>query len=178
MPSALPVNAGCGKRLLETVSKVLARHVQVADRPIAMIGHSRGGLLCWAMATRLQSRVSHLALLGSPAPAVVALLRQGDAVVPTSLARTGVAAAGASAMAWLDPDCDFPACGCEYVDDLRRPLHPATRVMSVASRQDPIVDPAACRAPGGEHVEVDGSHSGLAHNRAVYVHLARFLATR
>ena len=68
---------------------------------------------------------------------------------------------------------------CTYTARLwARPLHPATRVMSVASRQDPIVDPAACRAPGAEHVEVDGSHSGLAHNRAVYVHLARFLATR
>jgi hypothetical protein len=33
-------------------------------------------------------------------------------------------------------------------------------------------------APGAEHVEVDGTHSGLAHNRAVYQHLARFLATR
>ena len=176
--STLPVNAGCGKRLLETVARPLARHVEAAGRPIAMIGHSRGGMLCWAMAARLQDRVSHLVLLGSPAPAIVAALRAGDVPVPASIARKGVAAAGARAVAWLDPDCEFPACGCEYVEALRRPLHPATKVMSVASRQDPIVAPSACRAPGAEHVEVDGTHSGLAHNRAVYPHLARFLATR
>ena len=35
----------------------------------------------------------------------------------------------------------------------------------------------ATRTTHGENVEVGGSHSGLAHNRAVYPHLARFLAS-
>ena len=72
----------------------------------------------------------------------------------------------------------MPECECEYVQDLRRPLHPTTKVLSIYSRDDPIVRPSACQVRSGENVEVRGSHGGLAHNRAVYPHLARFLAAR
>jgi hypothetical protein len=88
-----------------------------------------------------------------------------------------VADAGQRALTMKDPDCTEPACGCPYTDDLRRPLSSATRILSIHSRDDPIVQPAACHVAGGENVEVRGSHSGLVYNRAVYANLARFLAT-
>jgi pimeloyl-ACP methyl ester carboxylesterase len=176
--SSLAVNAGCGLRLMDTVERSLGRHLAKDDAPLALIGHSRGGMLCWALAARLQTRASHLILLGSPAPAIVGMLRQRQAVVPASVAHSSVAAAGARAVKWLDPDCAFPDCGCSYVEELRRPLHRDTRVLSVFSKDDTIVAPGASRVPGATNVEVGGTHSGLAYNRAVYPHIARFLARR
>lgn len=174
--SGLSVNAGCPDRLRSQVQATMRRQLESTSGPVALIGHSRGGMLCWALASRLQQRASHLVLLGSPAPAVVTMIGQRGAPAPKTVARASVAAAGDRAIKLLDPDCTVPACGCPYVDDLRRRLSPATRILSVYSRDDQIVRPAACHVDGAENVEVGGTHSGLAFNRAVYPHLARFLA--
>ena len=176
--SSLTLNAGCPNRLRGEIERSLQRQLDRTTGPIALIGHSRGGMLCWAMASRLQERVSHLVLLGSPAAAMVAMMRQRTPFTPSKVGRSSVAAAGARATKLLDPDCNVPACECDYVTDLRRPLHDSTKTISIFSRDDPIVRPAGCRLPSGENVEVSGSHGGLAHNRAVYPHVARFLATR
>lgn len=185
--SSLTINAGCPKRLVNTIDATLERQLASTAEPIALVGHSRGGMLCWAYASRLGARVSHLALLGSPAPAVAALFRYWQTFAPsTGFSPMGgtnnaVAAAGQRALRLLDPDCNVPACRCEYVDDVLRPLSPSTKVLSIASTDDPIVPPTAsdlssARLSRGENVLVRGSHSGLAHNRAVYELLAGFLA--
>ncbi|MFT3851574.1 MAG: alpha/beta fold hydrolase [Ilumatobacteraceae bacterium] len=176
--SSLTINAGCPERLLTTVINGVQRQLGASTGPVALIGHSRGGMLCWALASRLGSRVSHLALLGSPAPAVVEMFRANTTFSPAGVAHSGVASAGQQAMKLFDPDCTVPACGCAYVEDLRRPLASSTKVLSVTSRDDPIVPGHATEVRGGENVFVRGSHSGLAHNKAAYEHLGRFLAER
>jgi pimeloyl-ACP methyl ester carboxylesterase len=174
--SSLTINAGCPKRLLATVEQGVQRHLDASSGPVALIGHSRGGMLCWAFASRLGARVSHLALVGSPAPAVVTMFRQQGTFSPAGVSHSAVAAAGQQAMRLFDPDCTVPACGCEYVQDIVRPLAPSTKVLSIASRDDPIVPARASELPAGDNVTVGGSHGGLAHNKAVYEHLGRFLA--
>jgi len=174
--STLSINAGCPDRLRTQIERSLPRRLERRPGPMCLIGHSRGGMLAWAISSRLQQQVSHLVLLGSPAPAVVAMMSSGEAYVPTTVANSSVVSAGASALRMLDPDCAVPNCGCPYTDDLRRPLHPDTRVLSIYSRDDPIVGPASCRVSSGTNIEIGGSHSGLAHNRTAYAHLARFLA--
>ena len=74
--STLTINAGCPDRLRTQVERSLARRLDERPGPLCLIGHSRGGMLAWALATRLQARVSHLVLLGSPAPAVVTMMRR------------------------------------------------------------------------------------------------------
>jgi len=44
--------------------------------------------------------------------------------------------------------------------------------VSVFSNEDPIVPAWACQIPGARNLEVSGTHSGLAFNRAVYKALA------
>jgi triacylglycerol lipase len=175
--SGLTVNAGCPDRLRNEVERSMARYLERRPGPIALIGHSRGGMLCWSIASRLQDRVSHFVLLGSPAPAVAALMAEGAAYAPTTMARRSVADAGTRALRMMDPDCTVPACGCPYTEDLRRRLSTRTRVLSIYSRDDQIVRPEACQVTIGDNVEVRGTHSGLAFNRKVYPHVAKFLAT-
>lgn len=175
--SSLTINAGCPDRLRNQIEQKLHGILEASPGPVALIGHSRGGMLAWSIASRLQDKVSHLALLGSPAPAFVAAMREYEAVIPAAMAHSNVAAAGARAVRLLDPDCTVPACGCAYIDDIRRPLAETTKVISFASGEDPIVPPSACRIWNGENVSVSGSHSGLVYNRAVYPPLARFLAS-
>jgi triacylglycerol lipase len=175
--STIALNAGCPNRLREQVERELRARMARWPGPVALIGHSRGGILGWALASRLQEEASHLALLGSPAGAVVEMLRRDALPDPAALpANSFVVEAGRRAMRLLDPDCDFPACGCAYTDDLRRPLAATTRLLSVRSRDDAIVDPSAGIVPGAHNVEVGGSHSGLVYNRAVYRELATFIA--
>src|SRR5207302_1918442 len=65
----LEFNAGCLRRLREQVHQEIVRRMDAAPRPIAIIGHSRGGLMGWALARQLQEKASYLVLLDSPVAA-------------------------------------------------------------------------------------------------------------
>ena len=172
--STLALNAGCP----ETLRTAVQRHFESQLRPgqkAAIIGHSRGGMLGWAIAAALPDRVSKLVLLGSPAGAVAALMGRGS-MNPAGVASSRVAEASNVARRILSPQCDVPACGCPYVRDMTRGLPPGLKLTSIFSLEDPIVPATACRLPGAENIEVHGSHSGLAQNAEVYRALGRVLA--
>jgi pimeloyl-ACP methyl ester carboxylesterase len=169
--STLLMNVGCPQRLCEQIEDHVRERRESFRRPgsIAIIGHSRGGILGWTIAARMQDEVSHLALLGSPAQwasQMVGRYTPAEAARAAGGAPAGPAVQRASdrARAFLDPDCDMPRCGCPFPRDLQRPLHIDTRVTSIYTREDPIVPAAACPVPGAHNVEVGGSHSGLAYN--------------
>jgi pimeloyl-ACP methyl ester carboxylesterase len=173
--SSLALNAGCGDRLTRQVVNELAKHRQSQPGRLAIIGHSRGGILARAIAARLGDEVSHLCFLGSPA-AALSNMRAG-AADPSKYARPLIVDAGLRARKLLDPDCNFPDCGCEFAADLGKTLPSATKVLSVYSKTDPVVAWQASHLTGAQNVEVEGTHSGLAHNRAVYRALAEFLGS-
>jgi pimeloyl-ACP methyl ester carboxylesterase len=172
VPSTLMINAGCPERLTREVERNLTARRRTRAGPVALIGHSRGGILARAIATRLGEDASHLVLLGSP---VGAITRWGSASGWTSTAHSGVAAAGTRARRLLDPECDAPFCGCPFPRDMTGRLSPATSVVSIYSREDPIVPAWSCEVPGARNIEVGGTHIGLASNRAVYRALASAL---
>ena len=68
--STLAVNAGCPQRLREKIDDELHAQMERRPGPVALIGHSRGGILARALAADLGSRASHLVLLGSPVGAI------------------------------------------------------------------------------------------------------------
>jgi hypothetical protein len=172
--STLDINLGCPQRLCEQIEQELERHRGKHPGPVALIGHSRGGILARAIAARMGAEAGLLVLLGSP---VGAIERMPDwlAGMRRPPASRRVVDAGTRARQWLDPDCDVPFCGCPYPENLRRRLHRSTRVVSIFSRNDPIVPTEACPVNGARNVEVSGTHSGLAYNRAVYRVLAEEL---
>lgn len=170
--STLLVNAGCPQRLCEEIEGHLRVQMSTRPGPVAIIGHSRGGILARALAIRLGERTSHLVLLGSPVGAISRVLTGGI----TSPAAPPVVRAGNRARQWLDPDCDAPNCGCPFPADLTQPMSKATRVLSIFSPDDPIVPAWACKMPGARNIEVRGTHSGLVYNVAGYREIAKALA--
>ena len=66
--STIAINAGCSRRLIERVEVGLARQLASTERPVAIIGHSRGGMLGKAIASRLGERCTHFIALGSTRP--------------------------------------------------------------------------------------------------------------
>ena len=174
--SRITFNAGCPDAARREGQAELERLGTVASKPVAIIGHSRGGLLARAVAGALGASVSHLALLGAPI-VVAELLRRGNVDPAQAPAAEFVVRAGLQARERLAPGCTFPSCGCAYVRDLRTSLAATTRVLSVYSEDDPIVNPSASQLAGAEMVRVSGSHSGLANNVAAYRALGPFLAS-
>jgi pimeloyl-ACP methyl ester carboxylesterase len=171
--SGLWVNAGCADRLTSDVEKWIDR--QRSDGQIVLIGHSRGGVLARALAARLPNRVSHLILLGSPVGGAVRLAQTGADRQPSGVTMNAVAQASNTARRILDPDCEFPQCGCGFINDMRRALAPETVVLSIYTRDDTIAPPEVCIVTGARNVEVGGTHSGLVFNPAVYREIARSL---
>lgn len=176
--SSLWMNAGCMRRLQKEVLAQIARRINGGTNPIALIGHSRGGILARAIAGELRDRVSHLITLGSPTGAYKRAVEtrqiynssQGEL-------RSMVVRASAFALRVLDPDCRFPSCECEFLENVARPLDRSTAFLSIYSRDDEIVPVDALAASEGERREVRGAHSSLVYNPAVYRLVGDFLAT-
>jgi triacylglycerol lipase len=175
--SNLRVNAGCYERLSREAEGQLRAEMRYRKGPVALIGHSRGGMLARAIAARLQDQASHLLLLGSPVGAFLTMSQEDldKGLLPPG-GSSVVADASLRARRLLDPDCTFPGCGCPFPRDLRSPLSPRTRVLSVYSRDDVVVQGLASPVPGARNVEVTGTHSGLVYNRVAYQELASSLA--
>jgi len=176
--STLAMNVGCPRRLRDRVQAEIVQRMASTAAPIALVGHSRGGVIAWAIAVAMQARVSHLAVLGSPIGAYRQALRSGATPDPRTPIVEMLARASTFARRVLDPDCDMPACGCPFIADVQSTLSPATALLQVVSRDDRVVPPEIARTDAGQTVEVGGGHAGLVYNAEVYRALGRFLAAK
>jgi hypothetical protein len=173
--STLNFNAGCLQRLREQVLKEIMRRLNAAPRPIAIIGHSRGGLMGWALASQLGEKVSHLVLLGAPVAAMRTSVKSGDPLAPAGPVGRALMRISDELRDMLDPHCDYPKCKCAMVNDVMSPLSPLTSVLSIHGGEDLVVGEMAQTIDDGETVQVNASHVGLAYNPQVYHALGRFL---
>jgi pimeloyl-ACP methyl ester carboxylesterase len=135
---------------------------ELLERPVTLIGHSRGGILAKVVADRHAEAISRVITLGSP-------LRDPYDVHPLTMA--GVRFAHV-----LNFLRYARRSGVErsFLDELEAPA--SRPLVSVYSRTDGIVHWEACLREDAECVEVSGSHVGLGVNLEVYRLLARVLA--
>jgi triacylglycerol lipase len=174
--STLDFNAGCLQRLREQVHQEIVRRMNGDSRPIALIGHSRGGVMAWALASQLQERVSHLVLLASPVERFRDSIETGKPLAGAGPVGQMLRRISDELIQILDPDCNYPNCGCALVSDLISPLSPRTSILSIRGGDDLLVGKMAPTASDGETLEVKASHVGLVYNPQVYRALGRFLA--
>ena len=143
---------------------------------VAIVGHSRGGMLARVVARRRPELVAGVALLAAPH-------RDPLAVHPLLLTQMLVMAALGSAglRGVLRYSCAFGRCCGEFRRDLAAPVSAHVSSLSVYSRRDGLVDWRACVDPGDERIEVHCSHCGMAEDRAtlhaVSVWLRELLST-
>jgi pimeloyl-ACP methyl ester carboxylesterase len=145
----------------------LGRRLRAANRDsgerVAILGHSRGGILAKVLADRHPDLVSQVVTLGSP-------LGDPFEIHPVTMAGVRAAHLYNVLRHWRGA-----AIESDFLAALAAP--PAVPVTSIYSRTDGVVSWKACVRPDLSSAEVRGSHVGLAVNPDVYRLLAKLLAS-
>ena len=162
-------NVDCAEATCERILRAIETAARDAGR-IALVGHSRGGMMARALARRRPDLVSGVVTLCAPStqpfPAHPLLWLPG-------LALAGGSALGRRGLARYS--CWFGACCAAFRADVAGPLPSEIGFLSVYSRADGILDWRSCLDPGGRHVEVDAGHCGMASHPLAAQRVARAL---
>lgn len=164
--SRVHANVRCVQATGEALERRLEEVVDRWDRPVALIGHSLGGLLAKALAHRRPELVAGVVTMGSPllAPGAVHPVLAFDLALLARLQRWGFGDL-------MGDDCTSGDCARTSWKELSAPAHDGFVFTSIYSRRDGIVDWRACLDPAATHVEVSCSHVGMAVDRATYGHV-------
>jgi pimeloyl-ACP methyl ester carboxylesterase len=163
----LGVNNRCGEDSIVSLIESARVHRKRHEKPLAVIGHSRGGFMARELARRAPDLVNLVITLGTPVGArtlesanagVHLMLRVSRAVYATR------------------PGCLTSECYCQYVRNVVTPMPASVAAYSLWSRGDGVVVPEACVKPGEPNIEVPGSHIGMVANRDVLRLIAEILA--
>jgi triacylglycerol lipase len=173
--SGLSLSAGCMQRSRAGVQAEIDRHLDGSAHSVALIGHSRGGALAWAIAAQMQEQVSHLVMLGAPIPTFQRSVESGERKIRLGQMTQMLLQANKALRRVLDPHCSFPSCECTYVKDVELALSPATSLLWIYGRNDLVV-PQEAQMTEGQRIDVPASHVGLVYNPEVYRTLGQFFA--
>jgi triacylglycerol lipase len=171
-------NADCPdilrERLFETLDRVWAETGTKAH----LIGHSLGGLIARAAASRRPEQVSQVICLGSPFNDI--------RVHPMVLAAAGFVRGrivsqqrnNGNAKREVAHTCYTGNCTCDFAEALREDLPASIARAAIYTETDGVVDWRSCvEEDESLNTRVDGTHSGLAFNPQVYRKLAELLAS-
>jgi triacylglycerol lipase len=169
--AGIAFNVRCADIAVDRLEQTL-HHIRLrTGRPVAIVGHSRGGHFAKALASRTPQDVSQVISLGSGLDDpfdVSAMTRRAVEGVRRQIERRDPARAAKG--------CFTSTCSCRYADDYARPFPDDVPLTSVYSKGDGVVRWRSCVVPYARCVEVRGSHVGLAFNRHVYREIANTLA--
>jgi len=161
-PSGIRSNVGCSgaivQRLLTALEEIAATH----ETRVAIVGHSRGGLLARAAAQRRPDLVSGVVTLGSPHRDQLAVhpLLWANVLTLATLGSLGVSGL-------MRFGCRGTQDCCRDFDrDVAAPLPAGVGAISLFSRRDGVVDWRACIDPHASNIEVRASHCGMPNDPA------------
>lgn len=160
--SEIGANLGCTD---EMVRRLLGRVEQVASgegRRIALVGHSRGGMIANLAARRRPDLVAGIVVLCAPVTGSlsVAVHVRKQLELLFRLNRRGLGAV-------IGEECVTGECAARIVAELGSPFPAGMAYTSVYSRTDAIIDWRTCLDPQAELVEVRSSHTGMVSDPAV-----------
>jgi triacylglycerol lipase len=162
-PARIAHNVNCSEA---TTAHLTARLEQIAathDQPVAIVGHSRGGMLARVLARRRPELVSGVITLASPYRDPLAL---NAWLLAHALALAGAGTVGIPGCVRLS--CAAGACCAAFRDDLAAAVPVGVEYLALYSRRDGVVDWRACLDPAGRHTEVHTSHCGMAADRVAW----------
>src|SRR5262245_5682062 len=164
-------NADCLDALLDRLFATIGQARSATGRKVHLIGHSLGGLLARAAATRRPDLVASVITLGSPFRGIRShpLIMRAVTAVRSRLRANPER---------RRPDCFTSRCSCDAVTALQAPPPGVIPQMAIYTKTDGIVDWRMCiEGDPGCDVEVSGTHVGLAFNPTVYRIIALRLAS-
>jgi pimeloyl-ACP methyl ester carboxylesterase len=155
--SRIGANLGCTD---DMVDKLIARVEEVVrreGRSVALVGHSRGGMIVKLAAQRRPDLVASVVVLSAP---VTGTLRVAAHVRKQlewlfRLNRRGMARV-------IGEDCVTGECAGRIAAELAAPFPDGVPYTSIYSRSDGIIDWQTCLDEDAELVEVNSSHTGMA----------------
>lgn len=161
--AAMWCNVDCSERAVRHLARRLVDIADTAGEPVALVGHSRGGLFARVLAVRNQQHVRTIVTLGSP------LCDQLALTAPLELVLRGLATAGSLGIPrLLRHRCRHGACCARFRHDLAAPFPSSVGFTSVLAPGDGVVRPAACRDPYATPVAVRTSHAAMTLDHAVH----------
>jgi len=156
-PSGIRSNVGCSGMIVQRLTHRLEAIADDHGARVALVGHSRGGLLARVAAQRRPDLVSGVVTLGSPHRDQLAVhpLLWANIMTLATLGSLGVPGLMRFGCRGTEHCCRG------YDDDVATSLPPGIGSVSVFSRRDGVVDWRACLDPDGRNVEVDTAHCGM-----------------
>ncbi|MGH7334735.1 MAG: esterase/lipase family protein [Candidatus Rokuibacteriota bacterium] len=164
-------NAECLDVLVDRLLVTVDRAQASTGGPVHLVGHSLGGILARAAASRRPRQIASVATLGSPFRGIRShpFVLQATQLVRRRIRRERNARDRSQ--------CYTGRCTCQAVTSLRCELPASVRQIAVYTKTDGIVDWRFCvNEDPATDFEVPGSHVGLAFNPCVYGLIANHLA--
>jgi triacylglycerol lipase len=169
--SEIGANLGCTDAMVERLIRRVERVVADEGRRVALVGHSRGGMVVKLAAQRRPDLVGGIVLLSAPVTgtlSVAAHVRKQLEVL-FRLHRRGF-------RTMISEDCVTGECAARIAAELTAPFPADVRYTSVYSKSDAIIDWHTCLDPAAELVEVESAHSGMGTDPVVHRIVAERLA--
>lgn len=169
--SEIGANLGCTDAMVERLIRRVERIVDDEGRRVALVGHSRGGMIVKLAAQRRPDLVAGVIVLSAPVTgtlSVAAHVRKQLELL-FRLNRRGMRAV-------LSADCVTGECANRIVAELEGQFPADVAYTSVYSRSDAIIDWRTCLDPAAELIEVRSSHTGMGTDPAVSLLVADRLA--
>jgi pimeloyl-ACP methyl ester carboxylesterase len=156
-PSRIGANAGCTEDMVGRLLRRLEAVVAEEGRPVAVVGHSRGGMIVNLAARRRPDLVAAVLTLSAPVTGTLSVAPhvRSQLELLFRLNRRGLRSV-------MGADCVTGACADEVIAAFCQPFPAAVAYTSIYSRNDAIIDWRSCLDPAAELVEVDSSHTGMA----------------
>ncbi len=159
--SAIGGNIGCTDDMVDRLLRRIEPVVADEGGPVALVGHSRGGMIVKLAAQRRPDLVSAVVVLSAPVTGTLSVAphvrRQLELLF--RLNRRGLSVIG--------EDCVSGTCAHRIAAELEQPFPGTVAYTSIYSRLDAIIDWHTCLDPAAELVEVASSHSGMPINPSV-----------
>jgi pimeloyl-ACP methyl ester carboxylesterase len=169
--SGLGRNVGCAEQSVRRLAHRVEEIAHREGRPVALVGHSRGGHFARVVAVRRSHLVAGVVTLGAPPmnPRAVSMAAAAPAVAVTLLGTLGVPGL-------MRSSCFLGRCCARFRTELDGPFPSSVPYVAVYSKSDAIVDWHRLADRAAERVEVAGaSHLGLVVNHHAYAAVASAL---
>ena len=154
--SRIGANLGCTDAMVARLVARLETVVAAEGRPVAVVGHSRGGMIVKLAAQRRPDLVAGIVLLAAPVTGTLRVAAHVRAQLELlfRLNRRGLGSV-------MSEDCVTGECAARIAAELVEPFPAQVAYTSVYTESDAIIDWHTCLDPGAECVAVGATHTGM-----------------